>query len=91
MSSAWAPRPLVRGSVTKGDRNTGTKGSVNDRPCKNCGVVREHKQTTDKCPPDVYCFECARTACPTNRRLRMHCNEDDWEQVAREKAFIWEM
>ncbi len=77
---------MVRGSVTKGDRNTGTKGSVNDRPCKNCGVVREHKQTTDKCPPDVYCFECARTACPTNRRLRMYCNEDDWEQVAREKA-----
>ena len=77
---------LVTGSVTKGDRNTGTKGSVNDRPCKNCGVVREHKQTTDKCPPDVYCFECARTACPTNRRLRMYCNEDDWEQVAREKA-----
>jgi hypothetical protein len=82
MSSAQQTWKPLEGVANK-TRNSGTKDSINDRPCKNCGVVREHKQKTHKCPPDVYCFECAATKCPTNQNLRMRPSEEERRELDR--------
>ena len=84
MSSArrsWKPT-----SAKKGSRNSGTKDSINDRPCDNCGVVREHKQRGNVTPPRVWCAGCSRTLiaegtriCPT---LRMKANKEEAEELA---------
>lgn len=80
MSSARRWKPTA---TKKGSRNSGTKRSKNDRPCKNCGAVRVHKQTTEEYPPDVYCYGCAATEGITNTKLRMQQNEEERKEADR--------
>ena len=68
--------------MRKGQRNTGTKDSINDRPCTRCGAVRAHKQKKDKCPPKVYCADCHRAEGITNTELRMRQTKEEKEEVA---------
>ena len=77
-SDAWKPT-----SAKKGSRNSGTNKSINDRPCKNCGAVREHPQKTDKYPPAVYCRDCHKSLNISNKRLRMRPNEADKKELER--------
>jgi hypothetical protein len=79
-ANAWQPNGKRRG------RNSGTKGSVNDRPCANCGEVREHKQNSQNTPPPkVYCPECHRNLKISNPNLRMRNTKEDDEKAARLK------
>ena len=75
-SDAWQPNGRGRG------RNSGTKGSENDRPCANCGAVRVHPQKTKEHPPKVYCPYCHRAEGITNTKLRMRPNKEDDETAA---------
>ena len=75
--ASWQPNGERRG------KNSGTKGSTNDRPCASCGAVREHPQKTATYPPNVYCAECHRAEGITNSQLRMRPNKEDDETAAR--------
>ena len=82
MSSApqWQPN-----GGKKGSRNSGTKDSINDRPCDKCGVVREHPQRTAKYPQKVYCCDCHRAEGfgITKTHWRMRPNKEETEEADR--------
>ena len=83
MASAQTPAKWQPNGKSSG-RNSGTKGSVNDRDCASCGAVRKHHQKTHTPPPQVFCPECWRDDDSLrNKKLRMHCNKEDREDVAR--------
>ena len=73
----WQPNGKSSG------RNSGTKGSVNDRDCASCGAVREHPQKTANYPQKVYCWDCHRAEGITNTTLRMRANKEETEEADR--------
>jgi hypothetical protein len=85
MSSARQPVAWKPNGGKNRTRNSGTKDSINDRPCHKCGAVREHKQKYEKCPARVYCPKCWTSEGITNFDVRMRYTKAELEEVERLK------
>ena len=68
----------------QGSRNSGTKDSINDRNCANCGKEGEHKQEYGKVPESVWCVTCGQ-ALEIHSRLRMRPTPEEEERMAQEQ------
>ena len=94
--SAWTPRALgwtpdPAATAHSKQRNSGTKGSRNDRICcvPGCGRQAVHKQTTKKFPSNVYCNTCGNelhvAGQITNYSLIMKPTPEEEERMAQEQ------
>ena len=85
----WTPDPAA--TAHSKQRNSGTKGSRNDRICcvPGCGRQAVHKQTTKKFPSNVYCNTCGNelhvAGQITNYSLIMKPTPEEEERMAQER------